>query len=91
MASSRSGVANPLVFKLTDRIRPQFKKHPYKSNEDDPNGAFSSVLYGVLHVENIRAYIHCNIEELGNVEMLPLYTKHMIDGMRNLKPDFKSL
>lgn len=85
------GVATPLVIEVTDRARPKFKKHPFKSMEDHPNGAFSSVLFGVLHVEDIREYIRCNIEELGNVEMLSLYTQHMMDGMGNLKPDVKYL
>lgn len=62
----------------------------YKSMEDNLYGAFSSIPYGVLHVEDIRAYIHCNIEDLGNAEMLSLYTKHMIGDMGNLKLDFKS-
>lgn len=59
--------------------------------EDDLNGAFSSISYGVLHIKDIRAYIHSNIEELGNAEIISLYTKHMMDGMGNLKPDLKSL
>lgn len=52
---------------------------------------FSFVPYGVLHNEDVRAYIHYNIQELGNVDMLSLYTKHMMDNFGNLKPDFKSL
>lgn len=91
MESFGSSVVTPLVVKITERERMKFKKFPYKSMEDDLNGAFSSVLYGVLHVECIRAYIHCNIKDLVNAEMLSLYTKHMIDGMGNLKLDFKSL
>lgn len=65
IASSGSSVATPLVVKITDWARPQFKKHPYKSMED-PNGSFSYVSYGVLHVKDIRAYIHYSIEDLGN-------------------------
>lgn len=89
--TSSSSVVTPLVVEVTDRARPIFKKHLFKSVEDDPNGAFSSVSYGVLHNEDIKAYIHCNIKELGNADMLSLYTKHMMDEMGNLKPDFKSL
>lgn len=49
---------NILVVEIKDRARPVFKKHPFKSVEDDPKGAFSLILYGVLHNEHIRAYIH---------------------------------
>lgn len=86
-----SGIATPLVVDATERARPIFKKHPHKSMEDDSNGAFSSISFGVLHVEDIRVYIHCNIEELGSAQMLNLYKKHMIDGMGILKPEFKSI
>lgn len=72
MASSGFGVVTSLVVEIMDRARPKFKRNPYKSKEDDLNGAFSFVLYGVLHVEDIRAYIHCNIEELWNAKMLTL-------------------
>lgn len=89
MASS--SVSPPFVVEVTNRARPKFKKHPYKLMEDDLNGSFSSILYGMLHVEDIREYIHCNIEDLANVVILTLYTKHMMDGMGNLNPNFKSL
>lgn len=89
--TSTSGVMTPLVVEIIERARPIFKIHPFKYVEDDPEGAFSSVPYGVLHNKDIRAYIHCNIEELGNVDMLSLYTKHMMYGMGNLKIEFKSL
>lgn len=62
MASST--IATPLVVDITERARPIFKKHSYKSMKNDPNGAFSSIFYGVLHVEYIRDYIYYNIEEL---------------------------
>lgn len=80
-----------MVVEIIERARPVFKRHPFKFVEDDLKGAFSSVSYGVLHNEGIRTYIHCNIEELGNVDMLSLYTKHMMDEMGNMNPEFKSL
>lgn len=52
---------------------------------------FSSVPHGMLHNEDIREYIHCNMKELGNVDMLSLYTKHIMDEMGNLKREFMSL
>lgn len=80
------GVETPLFVDIADREIPKFKKYPYKSMEDDSQGAFLTISYGVLHVEDIRAYIHCNFEELGNAEMLKLYTNHIVDGMVDLKP-----
>jgi len=61
------------VVKIIDRPRPKFKKHPYKSLEVDPLGAFSSILHGVLHVEDVRAYIHANIEEFGESKLMDIY------------------
>lgn len=85
------GIATLLVIDVIDRERPNFKKHPYKLLEDDPSRAFSSVPYKLLHVEDIRAYIHSNIEELGSAPMMKLYTHHMICRMGSLKLEFKSI
>lgn len=71
--TSTLGISIPLVVEISDRARAIFKKHHLKSIEDDPEGAFSSVSYGVLHNEDIKTYIHCDIEELGNVNMVTLY------------------
>lgn len=84
-----SSVETLLVVEIIDRARLVFKKHMLKSVEDDPEGAFSFVSYGVLHNEDIRTIIHCNIEELGNVDILSFYTKHMMEEMGNLKPELK--
>lgn len=55
----------PLILDIIERSHPKFKKDPYKYMEDDLEGEFSSVPHSVLHVEDIREYIHANIEELG--------------------------
>ena len=36
---------------------------------DDPLGTFSQVLENVLHVEDIRHYIHCKIEIMGDEDI----------------------
>lgn len=90
MASS-SRISTPLVVEIKDRARPIFKKHPFKSIEDNPKGAFSSVPYDVLHNEYIRACIHFDLEELGNMDMLNLYNKHLADSLGNLKLEYKVL
>lgn len=83
MASSF--VNTPLVLEVSRRERPQFKKHLVKLVEDDPNDAFSSVPYNVLHVDDVRAYIHCNIEETRKEAILSLYKKHLWDRDGSLK------
>lgn len=88
---SSFGIATPLVMEIKDRARPIFKKHPFKSVEDNLEGAFSLVPYDVLHNEDIRAYIHFHLEELGNVDMLNLHNKNLVDSLGNLKPEYKVL
>lgn len=85
------GVVTPLVVEIKNRFWPFFMKHPFKSIEDDSEGAFSFVPYDVLHNKDIRAYIYYNLEELGNVDKLDLYNKHLADGLGNLKPEYKVL
>lgn len=68
-------MATPLVVDITKISFPQFKKHPFKLIEIDLLGAFSSVPYVVLHVEDIRIYIHANLEEIGSSHLLNLYSK----------------
>lgn len=63
----------------------------FKSIEDVPNSAFSSVSYKVLHVDDVRAYIHCIIEETGNEVILSLYNKHIRDKDGNPKPEYAQL
>lgn len=89
--ASAFGIATSLVVEIKDNARPIFKKHPFKSVEDDPKGAFSSVPYDVLHNEDIRAYIHCDLEELGNTDMLDLYNNHFANSLGNLKLEYKVL
>ena len=51
--------------------RPQyvFKKHPSISLLDDPLGVFPQASENVLHVEDIRSYIHCKIEIIGDEDI----------------------
>lgn len=43
----------PQVIDVIKRSRSKFKKHPYKSMETDPKGAFSRVPSGVMHTEDV--------------------------------------
>lgn len=82
-------IVTPLVVEIKDRAHPVFKKHPFKSIEDDLEGAFSFVPYDMLHNEDIKAYIPCDLEDLGNSDMLDLYNKHLVDNLGNLKLEYK--
>lgn len=87
MASSSSNIDTLLVVDIKNRPHPIFKKHPYKSLLDEPLGAFSKVYHGALHNEDIRAYIHCDIEELGGYALSYSFTQNLITD-HQLKPEF---
>lgn len=84
-------MATPLVVDVKDRPHLKFKWHPFKSVETEPLGEFLSVLYGVLHIEDIRAYIHENIKESGSSQLLNLYSNHIVGEYFYVKPEFKTL
>lgn len=68
-------MATPLVVDIEDRPRPKFKWHPFIAIEVDPIGAFSSILHGFIHNEDIMVYVHTNIDELVRSSMLNIYSK----------------
>lgn len=90
MASS-SSIDTPLVVEGKDRNCPVFKKHPYKSMEDDPVGDFSFVPHGVLHFDDKWVYIHCEIEETGTQDILDLYTHNIMEEIGSPKPEYMQL
>ena len=57
------------VFDISDRPRYNFKKHPFISLLDDPIGTFLQVLENFLHVKDIRSYIYCKIESIGDTKI----------------------
>ena len=62
-------MATQEVFDISDRPRYTFKKHLFVCLLDDPIGAFLQVPKKILHVEDIRSYIHCKIESIGDAEI----------------------
>lgn len=70
----------PDIYDVNERTHYKFKKHPYKSMEDDPEGAFSQTPHGVLHVEDIRAYIHCKLELIDNTQIIKRL-REMVEGI----------
>ena len=57
------------VFDISDRPRYTFKKHLFISLLDDPIGSFLQVPTNVLHVKDIRSYIHYKIERIGDTKI----------------------
>ena len=57
------------MFNVSNRPRNYFKKHSFVSLLDDPIGAFSQILENVLHVKDIRGYIHYKIESIGDTKI----------------------
>lgn len=84
-----SGTTTPLVVEITEHAHLNFKNHPFLSMENDPKSAFSSMPYRVLHIEYIRVYTHCPIEELGSTQMLNLYNNQLADKSLVLKLEFQ--
>ena len=66
------------------------KSYPYISLVDDPLGAFSQVLNNVLHVEDIRGYIHYKIESIGDFDIHKNLKKICRNDL-SLKPEFAYL
>ena len=83
-------MAREEVFNVSNKPRYNFKKHPFVSLLDDPIGAFSQVLENVLHVEDIRGYIHCKIESIGDTEIHKELEK-MCRNDLSLKPKYRYL
>lgn len=59
--------------------------------ELDPVGYFSFILHEVLHIDDVQAYIHYEIEETDSEDILDLYTENIMDEIGNPKPKFAQL
>ena len=62
-------MANQGVCSISDRPRYNFKSYPFISLVDDPVGAFSCIPDNILHVEDIRGYIHYKMESIGDANI----------------------
>lgn len=86
-----SGIPTPLVIHITKCTQPNFKSHSFNSMEDYPKNSFYLVPYGVLHIEDVRFYTHCPVEELRSSHMLNLYNIQFSDKSSVLKLEFQGL
>lgn len=80
----------PHLVDVIDRPCPKFKKHPFKSFETNPTGALSGVPYGPLHVEYVRSFYYCKLEDLGVIEIFDQYSL-LCDKNGVIKKQFKKV
>lgn len=80
-------MATLVVFDVTKRKRYVFKKHPFKSMLDDLEGAFSRTLMGVMHIDDIRAYIYCKKEPIG-LDRIRSHIETMMNPNMSFKDEF---
>ena len=51
---------------VSERPRYKLNKHPFVSLIDYPLGAFSQIQPNVLHIEDVRSYMHSKFESIGD-------------------------
>lgn len=94
MASGSSAptfIANLSIVEVKDRLRPVFKEVPKIAKKEDLVGAFSRVHEGVMYVEDVRAYIHCTLEDLGTEDIKSMYQSVILGDTGKIKPKFKAI
>lgn len=84
-------MATLVIFDVAERKRYVFKKHPFKSTLDDLEGAFSRTPMGIMHVEDIHAYVYCKKEPVGldkirsHLESMMNFDKKFMDEFTHLE------
>lgn len=63
------GLNTPIVVDIKDHPCTIFKQCSQIVKVDDLVNAFSRVPDKVLYIEDVRAYIHCTVEDLGSFEI----------------------
>lgn len=82
-------IANPTVVENIKCPRPIFKIIPEISKQDDSVGVFSKIPKRVTFAEDLRIYIHCNIENFGTDALKKIYSDVIIDEQGLVKPEHK--
>lgn len=54
-------------------------------------GAFSCVPKGVVYVKDVRAYIHCHIEDLGTSDIKGMYMSELMGDSGKIKLAYKHI
>lgn len=52
---------------------------------------FSHVPEGVVYVEGVRAYIHCDIEDLGTNDIKRMYMSKLMEDSWKINPEYKHI
>lgn len=87
-----SSIATSLVVEVKDKTHPVFKKHlttPWKMTQLEHFPSFHTK--SVLHVDDVQAYIHYEIEETGSKDILDLLTDKSMDDIGSPMPKFAQL
>lgn len=84
-------IANSTIVEVKDRPRPIFNPCLHIATLDDLVGSFSHVPGGVVYVEDIRAYIHCHIEDLGTSDINNMYMNELMGDSSKIKPEYKHI
>lgn len=58
---------------------------------EDSVRAFSHIPEGVVYVEDVRAYIHYHIEDLGTLEIKRMYMSDLMGESGKIKPTYKHI
>lgn len=61
------------------------------ATKDDSVGAFSHVLEGVVYVEDVRAYIHFHIEDLGTLEIKGMHMNELMGESGKVKLTYQHI
>lgn len=84
-------VANLTIVEVKDHPKPIFKRYPHVVTLDDSVGSISRVLEGVMYVEEVRAYIHCHIEDLGMTDIKSMYMNELMGDSGKINPEYQHI
>lgn len=90
-SSIHVSIANPTVIEVKDCPRPIFKWYPHVATLEDSVGAFSHILKEFVYVEDVRAYIHYHIKDLGTSQIKGIYMSELMGESRKIKPEYKHI
>lgn len=88
-SSASIGVATPIFVDIKDYPHPIFKQCPQIAKVNDSVGTFSRVLEGVMYVEDVHAYIHYTLDDLGSAEIKNMYIITFLNQDGSMKLEFQ--
>lgn len=80
---------NPTIVEVKDRLRPIFKEFPQITIKEDSTSTFLMVPDGIVYVEDVRAYIHCTLEDLGTEEIKGMYQSMILCIYDTMKLEYQ--